>query len=441
MRAVGDVLGEAGGLITDLVVGTVRTTAAHWPQLLGLAMIGWLVPELALKAAILLPTEWPYLVLAVFAFGFLGTLVCTVLMIRLATTHVARHRGDEVRSRDRRGTTQLLASTLLPFLGVYAAFNHVHDRAREMTNQATARSGVFEDSLISNLDPFTSTHKMIMVLLLIIGTYVVRRLVDLLHDRTGWRPLGFAVVVLESYFLLVVILSGQQFVERAIDWWQGRRLQQWLDQAWQGLGDSVRGLGIDLPVLVVDLSTAFFAVVWPVLIEVLTEPIVWLAIAALVMGSPMLGLSDVVRVGRRPRRHTSAGGRSRLAYGWREFRTAFLGDVDDKYLPTINALSMVLRAGLVLLGAYVLIWTVLRSLGHLWEKLIFELVGGHRYIGFWVVNQPWVELVTTVPVEVLRAALLGVAFTLCTERLAHTLARPDNDDHDRSGHPKAVANR
>ncbi|MDN5725981.1 MAG: hypothetical protein L0G99_08645, partial [Propionibacteriales bacterium] len=263
MGGVRGVLGETGGLVCDLVIGTGRVTLALWPQLLGLALLGWLLPELALKGAILVPIEWPFAVLAVFALGFVGTLVCTVLMIRMTTTWAAQQRSDGARSRDRRGTTQVLASTLLPFLGVYAAFNQVQDRAREMINQTIARSGIFEGTLIENLNPFTSPGKMIFVLVLIIGTYVVRRIVDLVHERTRWWPLGVLVVVLESYFLLLVIMSGQKFLQSGIDWWQGLRLQQWLDQGWQTMTEAVRGLGIDLPSLVVDASTVFFRHVWP----------------------------------------------------------------------------------------------------------------------------------------------------------------------------------
>lgn len=427
MEALRDVLGEAAGLLREFAVGTVRTTAALWPQLLGLALLGWLAPEVALKAALLMPIDRPYLVLAVFSVGFLGTLVCTVLMIRMAATHAASRRARGAASPDGRGATQVLASTLLPFLGMYAAFDHVQESARELSNQSIAKGGIFEGTLISHLDPFTSPRKAVLVLLLIVGTYVIRRLVDLAHDRTGWRPLGFLVVVLESYFLLVVLMAGKQFLERAGNWWHGRRLQQWLDGPWQGIVDALRSLHIDLPAIILAAGRLLGQFV-PVLLEVLAEPLIWLAIAALVMGSRMLELSDVVRVGRRSRPHRTTT--SPLARGWGEFRRAFLGDIDDKYLPTVQALGMLLRAGLVLLGTYVLAWTALRALGNLWEKLVFDLVGGHRYIQFWVANQPWVTLLTTVPIEMLRAALLGVAFTVCTEHLgrrqrSRTAAEPE----------------
>ena len=48
--------------------------------------------------------------------------------------------------------------------------------------------------------------------------------------------------------------------------------------------------------------------------------------------------------GRRPR------GSGRAAV---ELKEAFLGDIDDKYLPTFHSLRLVLRAGVVFLGSYV----------------------------------------------------------------------------------------
>ena len=52
--------------------------------------------------------------------------------------------------------------------------------------------------------------------------------------------------------------------------------------------------------------------------------------------------------GRRPR--ASAGPRP-------EVQEAFLGDIDDKYLPTFHSLRLVLRAGVVFLGSYVLVYS------------------------------------------------------------------------------------
>ena len=46
-----------------------------------------------------------------------------------------------------------------------------------------------------------------------------------------------------------------------------------------------------------------------------------------------------------------------------ELREAFLGDIDDKYLPTFHSLRLVLRAGVVFLGSYVAVYSAIVMAG------------------------------------------------------------------------------
>ena len=83
---------------------------------------------------------------------------------------------------------------------------------------------------------------------------------------------------------------------------------------------------------------------------VVSQPIIWLAVAALVYGSQVLSLADLWRRGqpaaarvvgasrfdrrgdKRALRPATPPGVARVGS---EVREAFLGDIDDKYLPTV----------------------------------------------------------------------------------------------------------
>src|SRR5699024_9128159 len=283
--------------------------------------------------------------------GLLGTLGAIVLMLRLVAIHLDL--WDLVPEDDSdRSVSHVLAITLLPFLGIYAAVNEVAVRADQLTALALIQTGLLTDrTILTELNPFTSTEKTWFVVGLVVGTYVLRRAVDLVHDRVRWRVLGILGSLLEAYFLLVVIMSGQHVLRSVQDWWQGRKAVQWTDDIGTAIASFAEGLGLSWPVLLADLGTFLQDTVWPLLLNALVQPIIWLAVAALVFGSKVLSVADLWQRGRpltaqapapqrlrrlQALRATKEGSR-RLRRAWLEFQEAFLGDIDDKYLPAFQS--------------------------------------------------------------------------------------------------------
>jgi hypothetical protein len=154
-------------------------------------------------------------------------------------------------------------------------------------------------------------------------------------------------------------------------------------------------------------------------------------VAALVFGSQVLSLAEIWRKGQPllakvPGSTTFAShAERRRARGVRppppgvgraavELREAFLGDIDDKYLPTFHSLRLVLRAGIVFLGAYVAVYSAIVMAGNGLELLSDQVLGG-RSIAFWYAYGPAVGLVPDLIFEPLRICLLAVAFRRCLE--------------------------
>ncbi len=429
------------GDLTYLVAETVRVWWRLLPQLVALYLFGWVGSELTLRVAVIAGDLSPWLTLVLFAFNFVWVLVASILMLSLVDEQLgirALIPADESEPEHRdTSLTRLIAVTLLPFLGMYAAFGQVADAANTLLTQQFVRYGVGGDTVIGTLNRLSTDHPLRLLGLLIV-LYVGRRLLDAVHERTGRRILGLGVVLIESFFLLVLILGGIRVFQQAVIWLRGRVFMQWLADLRDRLAEFLAALRIDLPALLVAAERVWSEVIWPLAVDVLAEPLLWLAVAALVFGSRVLSLAELWRKGqpyaerlraqtpfasRRERRRTAApapngvrfaAGPNAVRFAAGQLREAFFGDIDDKYLPTAHALRLVLRAGVVFLGSYVVLYTLLRVGRDQLERGIDALLGGHE-VAFWVTWGPLIDVVPGVVFEPLRLCLLAVAFHRCLQ--------------------------
>lgn len=419
-----------------LVLDTGRVWWRTLPQLLSVYLLGWLGDQLAQRIAIRVG-EWnSWAALAVFSFGFLAQLVAIVVMLQI----LGRELGvrdlipESEAAGDDRDTslTRLVSITLLPFLGIYAAFGEVARRATQLANEQLFRNGVLSEgpSVLGTLSAAANDHPW-WLLTGLVAVYLLRRGVDLLHDRTGLRVLGILVALIESFFLLVVIMGGIRVWQLAQLWIGQREFMAWLAVVKNAILDALSVISIHLPALVTRAVAFLAEQVWPLFWEALAQPIIWLAVAALVFGSQVLSLAELWRKGQPLLARVPGSTRfashaeRRRARGFQppppgvgraavELREAFLGDIDDKYLPTFHSLRLVLRAGIVFLGAYVAIYSAIVMGGNGLDLLSDQLLGG-RSISFWYAYGPAIGLVSDLLFEPLRICLLAVAFRRCLE--------------------------
>ena len=278
------------------------------------------------------------------------------------------------------------------------------------------------------------------LLLLVVGLYVLRRALDLLHERTGRPALGVAVALVETFFILLVLMGGIRVWQRAKIWWQNRVASRWIDDAMQPIEHAFALIRVNLPEVLNRVWEFLVGQVWPVLADTVLQPLVWLAVAAIIFGSNVMSLaelnrtvrdriprsarrraSDERRSSRRVERAAAAAPPPGLRRVGSEAKEAFLGDIDDKYLPTLHALRLVARSGAVFLGAFVLVYAAVQTLGNYLHSAVLRLVGGHT-VGFWEMFEAPVSLAYTLPIEPLRLCLLAVAFRRCLELFANRSA-------------------
>lgn len=426
-------------LWTDIRILLVDTTRIWWrllPRILTIYLLGWLGFQVAMKIAIIAGDVSAWLALLIFAFSFVSRLAAFVLILRLAGNALGVRSlipADEYEDDDRdAGVTRLLAITLLPFLGIYTAFGLVSQASDQMLIESVFRNGPLGDnSVLSKMrlnGDGVPTSRYLLAAAIIIGTYLVRRILDLLHERTGWRPLGIVVAFIEAFFVLITITAGSDVVTQLFGWVQDRQFMAWLSDLCGLLDNLIGGLGIDPTAVYHAISTFFGTQLWPLITAGLTKPIFWLAVAALVYGSSVISVAELWRKGRplasrirvarrvmeRSARRSHPGGRSGASRVMMELKEAFLGDVDDKYLPTLHSLRLILRAGFVFLGAYVVVYAAEEVASTVFGWLLAQTIGGHQ-MAFWMVWLPAQDLVADLPFEPWRLCLLAVALRRCLQ--------------------------
>jgi hypothetical protein len=117
----------------------------------------------------------------------------------------------EEREIDDRDTSlsRLLAITLLPFLGMYAAFGQVAEAAQRLVTQQWVRYGFLSDqqTVLGALHDLASQH-LLWLIALLVGIYVLRRLLDFVAERARLRILDLVVVLIESFFMLLLMSAA-----------------------------------------------------------------------------------------------------------------------------------------------------------------------------------------------------------------------------------------
>lgn len=412
-------------------------------------MLAWVITQACNVVAPLLTESHPWIALMIVSMG----LTCTLSGIIVCLQIMGRELGiqDEIPGglapdddRDR-SVTRLIAITLLPFLGIYATFDYIQETANTLVANEIVMRGILSHGVMEQLVA-TSLQEYSRIGLVLVLAYIARRVVDLLHEKTEFRPLGLLAALLEGFFILILLFTGTGLVNSFRSRFEVTRLAYWLSALRNGLDTSLGRISGHLPG-VVDVVWGFLTdSVWPVFTYSFGEPILWLAVTALVFGTHVLSFAEMWRKGeplsahlddthtlvldKRGRRRANAGTRGRRAII--EVQEAFFGDLDDKYLPTFQSLRLVLSGGLSFLSAYVVVYAVFALVAREVEELWLQIVGGGAP-DFLIA---WNDLSTglTKPFgETLRLAVLAVAFRqalLIFRRSADATTLPGYDGPD-----------
>ena len=432
MPAVLSAVSELGSELWLLVRKTSSTLGRLWMPLLGLMLLGWSANEGSILLAAEIVPLWPWAVVLVLAVGMVAQLATILAVLRLVSVHLGvpgmlAEASLSPLAEDRRdtGLLQLLTITLLPFLAIYAAFGFMRDYAARVTILSGYRRGSPE--LLASLNPLQSPTTMTWMLVILVAGYLFKKLIDPWLGRTK-RPLllGLVQVVVEASLAFVVLLGGFRIYSAVDLWLRGRAFWGWIEQAVERLRTL---LPFDLPAVIAAGWAVLVDQIWPLLVDGVARPLLWLAMAGLVFGPRALSLAELWRLGeptgatptRRERvlaklRQDTERARSVRLMALKA-QASFFGGLDGTIIPAWQSLRLVLRAGWPFLGAYVIAFTVLDLAAKQVDLWAWRLLGGHA-IRFWIAVYPFLDLLTLVVMMGITWVLLTVAYSRALSILA-----------------------
>ena len=376
-----------------------------------------------------------------FSAGVLMQIAAYVGMIRTCATSLYRWRdaasnqAEETSDPTQQGLLELLAVTLLPLVAVWSAWGFLEDQVSELNVSNLVQRGLQPGSDFFQLSD-GRWHKYLPAIVILL---VLRRVFEAVDDRWPSRPVKFAQVWAESFFLLITVVVTPFAIQDGKDWFEVRNFWYWSLGWWGGLKDFFASIHIPVPAGIEFLWGFFWENLWPLFKLGVAEPLTWLAITTVVFGHRVLSSGGVFRGTRLERRfgdqlEAEAPKQNRIVALTNKAPNLLLGGFREKFYPTLNAFRLLVRVGPVFLGVVCMVYTFW-LLGDDWLYYgLSRLIGDHG--DRWgLMNAEIARLIGDVLFQTLRIALLAAAFDLCisvgierkTEAAAAAKAKVDAD--------------
>lgn len=275
---MGQALRDLGGVFAD----GVRVLAAHWPQMVGIFLIGATVRMGVLWGAIEVSNHSPLAAVLMLPLAPLATLVSLVLMLRVtAETLPAFH--DVFASMDRRerlrSNLAVAGQVIIPFLAVYSTQGLLTEDVHTWLFDTGVDEWFNEARPDFTRADYASGWGLVA---LVVGALVLRKLITVfgLTQRSLW--LAFAAAYLEVTWLITLARSFETQLESWIEWVTSRKVINGLFNLWEGFLDA---LGQWAAFITVPLG--WLASLLGQLGDLVIVPVAWLAIGASIYGAEL----------------------------------------------------------------------------------------------------------------------------------------------------------
>lgn len=395
-----------------------RLLLRHWPALLALYLGGILVRYVVIEVAGFVGAYSAVAGSLLFPLAILARLVALVAMLLVLRDGMRELLAIAPLPADaaerRRSFVDALLAGILPFFAFYAAWGYLREDAVAYTTRVlevsteldlvaiVAGESAAGDGLAGEI---TITPVTVAIA---VAAFVLRWLWKR-HREQLPRGLAVGAVYLEAVWIFFAVVVISDVLGRITAWVDTRQAMVWLED-----------LRATIASAFVPLAWAWEGVEW-LLGEVggiVLLPLAWLTIAGVVYGravapdpvAPALIRGTVVERARTGWRSLPGRVRARLADVWSDFVSRFT--------PITRTLGLMWRAGPVLIGGYILLYTVLLLLEGTLEWGLVRLIGPHDIDDFWLVNDQLIFLIVPVLMEPLRIALVASAYDGVIGRLS-----------------------
>ncbi|MGP3533912.1 hypothetical protein ACTU3I_03880 [Microbacterium sp. RD1] len=406
-----------------------RLLLAHWPALVAWFLAGALARYLAIELAGFVGAYTAiggFLLLPLAALSRLIGFVAMFLVLRDGMRRLGAIAPLPVDGASRRRAFRdALLSAILPFFAVYAAWGFLRQDVQAYTARALevqtdrlwvgAAAGVEIDTsgTVDKLgfEPWT----LAVIAVAFAGRWAWKRWSARLPK---WLSLG--AVYLEAVWVFLSLYVISEAIGQITGWVDSRQAMVWLADLRGWLADAAA-----------PIAWVWSAVEWLLgeLGGIILLPLAWLAIAGVIYGQAVEPQQVRIRA--------AALDRVRGRYGSLPARLRRrLSDIGAgmgaRFRPIWRAIVLMWRGGPILIGGYVLLYTVLILGERMLGIAITRLVGPHDLASFWMVADTLVFLAVPLIIEPVRTVLVASAYDATVGALIGAPVVPSGHVHDES---------
>lgn len=272
---------DAGRTLWQFVLGGVRVLGAHWPELVGLFLAGWIGRMSFLWVATEVSDWSPTLAVLILPLAPFCTLLSFVLMLRsMAPTLPAFSGMFERRTARERWTEDFAVAgkVLLPFLAIYASAGLLKQDATVFLLDSAADEAL--NTTIQDIDWGRADYAPgLTIVAFVVIALVARKVIavfGLVNKHLAWAAVAAYIEIL---WIMTLANALNSQIEQIVEWATTRRISAPIITWWDGLIATVREWSA-----VADAIVTMVITVLDNLGAVVVVPVAWLAIGAAVYG-------------------------------------------------------------------------------------------------------------------------------------------------------------
>ena len=411
---MGTLRGALGDALAVIING-LRLVARHAPTLLVIYLFGSTVRNGVLWAAVEVSDRNSTLAGFMLPLAPMATLTAIILMLRVVSTSLssASFGGEEGPANPTTPWLGLLASTLIPFLTVYAAQGYLKEDIRLFVN-AASYDEIFGSAGTFYGDSADTGRTIIADGTLMVGIVVVALVLrfaldklDLPSKHTSW---GIVAAYVEVLWLFLIARQFTNYQDRVWSWVTDRRFVAWTEDRWATLTDAVGPIGDPLRSMAHGVGNVIGDADGIVVI-----PIAWLTVGAVALGRRI----DVPR----PPRPASPLLRpvARIPAPVRRVGAEATADLRGRFRGLGDGLRLIVIGGLVPMLLFCLVFIVASQSGVLVAEL-WRVVVGPLDRDTALAVSPYVDILADAVYSLLLVGLLGAAIDRVVKRRDEHLA-------------------
>lgn len=415
-----------------VIVRAGRLLHAHWPALLAWFLAGILARYVVVQVAGFVgayTATGGMLLLPLAILARLISFVAMFLVLREGMRQLGRVAPlPQDPAARRRAFVDALLGGILPFFAFYAAWGYLSEdvsayltrglevQAGEILGTLDTGETITTEATLTDLQlgPVTA----VMVVVAYAGRWAWKR-----HRERLPKAVSVAAVYLEALWVFVSVTIIAQLLSGLRGWVDSRQAMVWVTDARTAIGDAFAPVawlwqGVDW--LVRELG------------GVILLPMAWLTIAGVIYGQAVVAQAPRLASPRLERVRKRMG---KLPNQARRRLTDVGKDLTARFRSIWNAVVLMWQAGPVLIGGYVLLYTLVLALTTVLEIGFTRVLGPHDLHSFWAVFGPLLFLVVPMLVEPLRLSLVASAYdstigTLISSELEKESGEAGNDVQD-----------